>query len=137
MNIVSSDIDTIIVSILELPELTDLICASKHFNVMITKYPIIQQWKYIKSKYPKKCPYLFFTKSCKKGFLQYAMFLIKKYKIVIHDYNERAFSLSCIYGNIETAKWLVNLGKNEGHGRINIHFCLNKIFHCCCANGNL
>ena len=57
-------------------------------------------------------------------------------KIDIHANNEEAFRLSCKYGHLEIAKWLINLSIKEEEP-INIHIDNEWAFRKSCEQGHL
>ena len=59
----------------------------------------------IKNMFGKKSIDEIFIEVCRKGFLSYAMFLLKENKINIHAYSEDAFVWSCVNGHMEIAHW--------------------------------
>ena len=54
----------------------------------------------------------------------------------IHANNDFAFGLSCAYGHLGVAKWLLDLGK-ELNSPINIHENDDYAFRWSCINGHL
>ena len=138
MNIIVSDIDQIIVSLTDLPELVNLGCANKYFHNLVSRQPIMNQWLFIKKKYPPAWDAnTVFIEVCRSSFLSYAMFLIRENKIDIHAKDESAFRYSCANGHIEIAHWLIHLGESENYNKINIHTDNEYAFQCSCINGHI
>src|SRR6056297_1461905 len=79
-----------------------------------------------------------FINACKKGHFNTAkqLYIDHSNVIDIHYNDEEAFRLSCLYGHIEIAKWLIQLGHEEGRP-IDIHARYESAFCFSCGNGNL
>ena len=141
MNIIISDIDPIIVSLTDLPELVNLACVNKYFYKLVFKQTIVTQWLSIKKKELNTCGkesiYEIFIEVCANGFLSYGMFLIKENIIDIHASDEHAFQSSCANGHIEMAHWLIHLGESENYDKIDIHACNEYAFKSSCENGHI
>jgi ankyrin repeat protein len=54
--------------------------------------------------------------------------------IDIHEEGEYAFEMSCSYGHLDVAKWLIELGKNPKYGIIDIHSDDDYAFRVSCMN---
>lgn len=110
MNIIVPDIDTLIVSHLKLSQLAIMMTVNRFFRDLVSKKPIMSQWKKIDSiKYGNSNN--IFSYSCRAGFHEYAIYLVNNYEINIHYNREHPFQNSCINGNFEIAKWLIQLGE--------------------------
>ena len=129
MNIIISDVDTIIVDLSELPELVNLLVVNKYFNKLVSKKPIIKQW--IKMKDMNKLPKNIFLASCNRNFLLHGYS-----KIDIHADNELAFRWSCQNGHKEMAQWLIQLGESNGYSKIDIHADNELAFKLSCESGH-
>ena len=119
MNIINPDIDPLIVSLIELPELVKLGCINNYFYKITSNQIIVTQWRIIKNKYGEKTNNEIFIKVCEEGFLLYGMFILQKYNINIDAINELAFRYCCRNGHLEMARWLISLGESKNYGKIN------------------
>ena len=136
MSIIIPDIDTYLLDLVDLRSIANLQQVNKYFHKIITAKPIMNQWKVINNM-RLKSPNDKFMGACGSGFLAYAKYLIREYKIDIHADNEYAFQCSCINGYSEIAQWLIGLGESGGHTKINIHADNEYAFRWSCQNGHL
>ena len=137
MSIVIEDLDNTIISFLELPDMVNLMLVNVNYYDKIKKFSLIEEWNKIKYKYQDKAVINIFNLSCKKGYLSYAKSLLSRYNIDIHSSNEFAFSVACENGQLEIAKWLIELGEKHGYGKINIHDFVVNVFCYTCRFGQL
>ena len=148
MSILLADLDNQIISFLDLPEYVSLMQTNIYYYQKIKSTNLIIEWNKMKINDHKD--YIvnnIFHITCQFGYITYAKSLINRYDIDIHSEFEYAFFKSCANGDIETAKWLIDLGENHGYGKINIIIDRNpwirlidpwrSIFAKVCMNGHM
>lgn len=132
MSIVIPDLDSLIISFLELPSCVALMKINNHYYDKIKRMQLIIEWN--KIIYERCSLNSLFIIVCDQGFITYAKSLIDRYKINIHFNEEAAFIWSCQKGHLEIAQWLVDLGEKCGYGHIDICTCnylaFNLSFYC-------
>ena len=141
MSIVIADLDDSIISFMDLEEMVNLMLTNKNYNSKIIKLDLIKEWNLMKNQ---NCNInTLFNKTCQNKYISYAKSLIRRFniKINIHTDDEDAFRWICYNGDLEMAKWLIDLGEN-GHEKINIHifsifFTNDNPFLWACYNDHL
>ena len=131
MNIIIPDIDPYIVNLVEPDMLSNLLLVNKFFHNLIIDRNIFCQWKAMRNMLFAPTE-IIFSEICKRGFLEYATYLIDNHDIDIHNNNEYAFRLSCRYGQLKIAQWLIQLGETTCYGKIDIHVKEDDSFCWCC-----
>lgn len=134
MNILK-DIDLLIIDLLDLPELLNVICVNKFFHDIIVNKPIINQWKDVKNlNYPTQN---YFYEVCRRGHLEYAKSLYRRYNNAWHGSFNVMFVNHCSYGRKEIIMWLLYITSINNRINIDIH-CLNDYsFQTSCINGHI
>ena len=136
MNIIIPDIDKYIVNLVDLQPLANLLLVNKFYHTIITVKPIMEQWKHINSMELDTINDMF-KKTCKREFLEYAIYLVNKNIIDIHADNDYAFRMCCQYGHLNLAQWLVQLGESSGYTKFDIHADNDYAFRLSCRNGHI
>ena len=134
MSILIKDLDASIINFMELQALLNLTQINKYYNLIISQKDLIKQWNIMKNIQDTLKE--IFIVTCRKGYIAYAKSLVARYKIDIHDEFESAFGFSCLNGDFEIAKWLIDLGNNYGYGKIDIHADLECAFGYSCQYGH-
>lgn len=106
MSIIMHDIDQLIIKFVDLPGLTNLIAVNKYFFASVSVLPIINQWRAIATAYNYLDEFVY-VEICGAGYLSYAKYVYQKLKIN-NNYQMLSFSVCCMTGRIETAKWLLS-----------------------------
>lgn len=133
MSIIIADLDSLIISFLELPEYVALMNLNHHYYYKIKCMPLIMEWN--------KCKHLtidslitLFGEVCNKGFLNYAKSLICRYEVIkLYQWQiSITFFSSCCRDNVEMTMWLFNeIDKSKNS------FDYNQAFIASCANGQI
>lgn len=149
------DIDSLIICLLDLPELTNVVCTNKAYHGIIIKLPLVIQWKKLKGQ-----RFIFCT-ACKDGYLEYAQSLYRRHRsmckgqisyfnddtpdpkhlnTILWLINEQLlkdhhladiFENVCYDGDLQTAKMLISISK------FNIHRYTDYAFRHSCQQGHL
>ena len=133
MSIIIQDLDSYLLSLLDLPDLIALMKISHYYFDKIQQIKIVNEWKDLNRKIFSREK--IFSMACKRGYLIYAKWLLDKYKFDIHADNETIFGWACKKGHFDISKWLIDLGENHGYGRINLHADFGDTFRITCQNG--
>lgn len=128
------DPDTIIIDFCDLEtDYKNLSMVNNRFYNLITKNnELFVQWKNI-SKWNDLVSS--FVSSCELGLQLLAKYYIRKYNVDINALD--ALFHSCRTGQIEIAKYLINLYDQSGYTPIDIHAHKEWIFGNCCIAGNI
>lgn len=133
MNLLS-DIDNLIIAMLDLPEKLLIGTINKHYNMLIGKLSIIQQY-YIAYKhhivYNLSQSHLYFC--CQKGYVEYAEYLCRK-KLHLGSLRD-AFIYSCKFGHKCIAQLILNA--NDKYGVAREFFYLFRAFIDACSYNRL
>lgn len=139
MCIISTDISPLISNLCDLPTLVNLVCVNSYFSRIVSAIPIYAQHIIVQTDYEKSINYnqnmrtnQNLIDSCKRGFIEYVMYLENKYKYTISLYN--GFGICCEYGHIDLAKKILSIVESEGH-----YYCKtiinNLVFNNVCKTG--
>ena len=131
MSIIINDLDNSLIDFCDLElDYCNLMCINKHYNNLISNNQLFNQWKVIGNTRNRN---KLFIKCCKNGFLSFAKYLVFKHTINIHAYREAAFRYSCENGNLDVAKWLIELSRQPNYKLIDIHINNDSVFFWTCV----
>lgn len=124
MSMLIPDIDQLIASFSDLPELAILSSVNTYFYSMVSQINLVKQWRVIKVFgshntdipiiYPSEC----LLHTCQFGYIEYADYLVKKYPRLTYHFTQ-AFYTCCEYNQLDMAKYFVETSRAK-HISINI-----------------
>ena len=143
---INKDIDRIFINFCDLMD--DFITIkqlNKYYERLIGNHFLFGSWKELvlfnknnnNIKFSIQTNESLFVNACRTNNLL-CKYLIKKFtNINIHANNELAFKLSCFYGHLNVAQWLIDLSKQSEFSLIDIHTFNEEAFRSSCYNGHL
>ena len=141
------DICEYITNFLDLKNLINTSKISKYYYNLINTFPLMEEINCYKKKYLdhqsdffkytlSKKPLKIFEYCCENGWLNFAKYIFKNYKLNICFFNSWIFVIVCKNGYLEMAKWLLNV-KQEFYLPIRIDQFDDWAFRYSCIGGHI
>ena len=135
MSILLADLDSTILSYCDLEDdFFNVMLINQHYYKLVINNDLFLDWKLICRKISKRRGVVRdkFQAACQYGCIMYCKYLLKKYPINLHKYEDSPFGISCKNGHLHIAKWLMEISNNAKQ-KITIN--INCVFGWSCYYG--